>query len=91
MGQFIATVILLETAPTAFHNIGNKFRIVLIILTAIHAILVYHYQPEPNGLTFEDVSVLSGNPVELSVKQTLSKEQEGVNAEHVEVAHQEKA
>lgn len=91
MGQFIATVILLEAAPTAFQNIGYKFWIILIILTAIYCILVYLYLPETKGLTLEDVSVLFGDPVELSFEQALSKEQEGTNTEHVEVSQQEKA
>jgi hypothetical protein len=38
MGQFIATVILLEAAPTAFQNIGYKFWIILIILKAIYGV-----------------------------------------------------
>jgi hypothetical protein len=91
MGQFIATVILLEAAPTAFQNIGYKFWIILIILTAIYGILVYLYLPEKKGLTLEDVSVLFGDPAELSFEQALSKEQEGTNAQHVEVSQLEKA
>lgn len=46
MGQFIATVILLEAAPTAFQNIGYKFWIILICLTAIYGVLVYLFLPE---------------------------------------------
>lgn len=46
MGQFIATVILLEAAPTAFQNIGNKFWIILICLTVVYAALVYFFLPE---------------------------------------------
>lgn len=46
MGQFIATVILLEAAPTAFQNIGYKFWIILIILTTVYGILVYFFLPE---------------------------------------------
>lgn len=55
MGQFIATVILLEAAPTAFQNIGYKFWIILICLTAVYAILVYFYLPEvcPNICIFD--------------------------------------
>lgn len=53
--------------------------------------MAYLYQREPKGLTFEDVSVFFGDPVELSFEQALSKEQEGMNAEHVEFAQQEKA
>lgn len=46
MGQFIATTILLEAAPTAFQTIGYKFWIILIILTLIYGILVYLFLPE---------------------------------------------
>ena len=91
MGQFIATVILLEAAPTAFQNIGYKFWIILIILTAIYGILVYLYLPETKQRTLEDISVLFGDPVELSFEQALSKEQEGIETEHAEVVTEEKA
>lgn len=46
MGQFIATTILLEAAPTAFKTIGYGFWIILIGLTAIYAVLVYLFLPE---------------------------------------------
>lgn len=74
MGQFIATVILLEAAPTAFQNIGYKFWIILICLTFIYAILVYLFLPETKGMTLEDISVLFGDPVELSFEQALMRE-----------------
>lgn len=89
MGQFIATVILLEAAPTAFQNIGYKFWIILIILTTIYGVLVYLYLPETKGLTLEDISVVFGDPIELSFEQALSKEQAGSQSEHLEVAQKE--
>lgn len=46
LGQFIATVILLEAAPTAFQNIGYKFWIILICLTVLYAVWVYFFLPE---------------------------------------------
>ena len=46
MGQFVATVILLEAAPTAFQTIGYKFWIILIVLTTIYGLLVYFFLPE---------------------------------------------
>lgn len=74
MGQFIATVILLEAAPTAFATIGYRFWIILICLTAIYGLLVFFFLPETKGMTLEDISVLFGDPVELSFEQALSKE-----------------
>lgn len=46
MGQFIATVILLEAAPTAFADIGYRFWIILICLTFLYGVLVYFFLPE---------------------------------------------
>lgn len=57
MGQFIATVILLEAAPTAFANIGYKFWVILICLTFIYALLVYFFLPETKGECSEKISL----------------------------------
>lgn len=53
MGQFIATVILLEAAPTAFQNIGYKFWVILICMTAVYGVLVYFFLPEVSSYMFE--------------------------------------
>ncbi|KAK4553865.1 hypothetical protein LTR86_009040 [Recurvomyces mirabilis] len=93
MGQFIATVILLEAAPTAFQNIGYGFWILLICLTAIYGVLVYYFLPETKGMTLEDISVLFGDPVEISFEQALSKQhdrdegaEKGVEGRHIETS-----
>ena len=81
MGQFVATVILLEAAPTAFATIGYKFWIILLCLTFLYGILVYFFLPETKGMTLEDISVLFGGPVELSFEQALNKQTHGVQPE----------
>lgn len=57
MGQFIATVILLEAAPTAFQTIGYKFWIILICLTAVYAVLVYFFLPEVSTVGLQAVNL----------------------------------
>ncbi|KAK3646212.1 hypothetical protein LTR56_007171 [Elasticomyces elasticus] len=79
MGQFIATVILLEAAPTAFQTIGYGFWIILILLTAIYGVLVYFFLPETKGMTLEDISVLFGDPVEISFEQAMNKQTGGMD------------
>jgi phosphotransferase system glucose/maltose/N-acetylglucosamine-specific IIC component len=61
MGQFIATVILLEAAPTAFANIGYCFWIILICLTFLYGVLVYFFLPEVSlsKIPSEDEAVLT--------------------------------
>jgi len=73
-----------------YGTFSYKFWIILIILTAIYGVLVYLYLPETKGKTLEDISVLFGDPVELSFEQALSKEQEGIHAQHVEITREEK-
>lgn len=46
LGQFVATVVLLEAAPTAFQNIEYKFWIILICLTVLYAVWVHFFLPE---------------------------------------------
>jgi hypothetical protein len=53
--------------------------IILICLIAIYGVLVYIYLPETKGMTLEDISVLFGDPVELSFEQTMSKQDEGAS------------
>lgn len=74
MAQWIATAILLTAAPVAFEKIGYKFWIILICLTVVYAVLVYLYLPETKELTLEDISILFGDPVELSFEQALNDE-----------------
>ena len=57
MGQFIATAILLEAAPTAFQTIGYGFWIILICLTTIYGVLVYLFLPEVSFVSSPSLSL----------------------------------
>ncbi|KIW78551.1 hypothetical protein Z517_08389 [Fonsecaea pedrosoi CBS 271.37] len=75
MGQFLATVILLEVAPTAFSNIGYKFYIILIALSVVYWLLVYFYLPETKGKTLEDMGILFGDEINLSFEEAVLEEE----------------
>ncbi|KAH7305299.1 MFS transporter [Stachybotrys elegans] len=66
-GLFIATIIFLEAAPTAFANIGWRFYLLFISLTAVNMVLVYIFFPETRKRSLEDIDELFGGSIELSV------------------------
>lgn len=45
-GLFFATIIFTTAAPTAFANIGWKYYLVFVILTAINITIIYFWFPE---------------------------------------------
>jgi predicted MFS family arabinose efflux permease len=45
-GLFIATIVFLQSAPTAFANIGWKYYLVFICITATLFVVVWLYFPE---------------------------------------------
>jgi uncharacterized BrkB/YihY/UPF0761 family membrane protein len=57
LGQFIATVILLEAAPTAFATIGYRFWVILICLTFIYGVLIYFFLPEVRSCATTDLTM----------------------------------
>ncbi|KAF1810496.1 general substrate transporter [Eremomyces bilateralis CBS 781.70] len=73
MGQWIATAVLLGAAPTAFENIKFGFWIVLIAGSVVYGVLVYFFLPETKGMTLEDISILFGDPVEVTFAKAMEK------------------
>ncbi|KAH0833679.1 Sugar transporter family protein [Fonsecaea pedrosoi] len=63
-GLFIATIIFLQAAPTAFANIGWKYYIVFIVVTSLITLTVLFWFPETKGLSLEDIGELFGDSIE---------------------------
>jgi hypothetical protein len=67
-GQWLATICFLQSAPTAFANIGYKFYIVFIISTITLWILLYRFFPETAGLSLEEMAQVFGDEVVSDLK-----------------------
>ncbi|PTB36279.1 hypothetical protein M441DRAFT_178126 [Trichoderma asperellum CBS 433.97] len=63
-GLFVATIIFLQVAPTAFAAIGWKYYLVFLCLTAVIGVIIYFYYPETNQLSLEQIGELFGDKVE---------------------------
>ncbi|KAH8817019.1 MFS transporter [Xylogone sp. PMI_703] len=74
-GLFIATIVFLQSAPTAFANIGWKYYLVFIVITSILFVAIWLYFPETRQKSLEDISALFGDSFEVTEK---------VDFEHVE-------
>ncbi|GAA5878866.1 hypothetical protein JCM8547_001494 [Rhodosporidiobolus lusitaniae] len=65
-GLWLISLIFLAGAPTGFANIGYKYYIPLICMTAIGSVAVPLYWPEVNGLSLEETAAKFGDHVEAS-------------------------
>jgi MFS family permease len=62
-GLFVGSLILLVSAPTAFANIGWRFYIVMLVCTAIFAVIALLCFPETKGLPLEEIAAKFGDEV----------------------------
>jgi len=74
-GLFVATIIFLQAAPTAFDAIGWEYYLVFIIITTIMFFVVWAFFPETNRTSLEDIGLLFGDPVE----GFLTSKEDGLN------------
>jgi hypothetical protein len=63
----------LQSAPTAFANIGYKFYLVFIACTVTLFFLVYFFYPETQNLSLEEMAKVFGDDVIDSLEQELEK------------------
>lgn len=92
---FLSTIAYLEAAPTAFAQVGWRYYLLFIILTAINLPLVIYFFPETKGLSLEEIGERFGDEVvvhltDLSEEERLKLDEKisaekGSVADHVEV------
>ena len=60
---FLTVIAYLEAAPTAFAQVGWKYYLLFIILTAINIPIIYSLFPETKGLSLEEIGEKFGDEV----------------------------
>lgn len=66
-GQFSSTIILLQTAPIGFAQVGWKYYLVIIVWCIVFIPMVYLFWPETAGLSLEEVAKNFGDDVAVHV------------------------
>lgn len=66
-GQFAATLILLQTAPIGFQNVGWKYYLVIVSCSFVYFWIIYFLFPETANKTLEEIGIEFGDdPDEIS-------------------------
>ncbi|PGH02877.1 hypothetical protein AJ79_07533 [Helicocarpus griseus UAMH5409] len=73
-GQFASTVILLQTAPIGFEQVGWKYYLVIICWSIIFIPVIYLYFPETARLTLEEIAKNFGEEVAVTTGDTTDEE-----------------
>jgi MFS family permease len=73
---FLSTIAYLEAAPTAFAQVGWKYYLLFIILTAINIPLVWYFFPETKGLSLEEIGEKFGDEVAVHLTNITDEEKE---------------
>lgn len=71
----LMNVMWLQSAPTAFENIGWKFYLCFIIPAFLFSIVCLIFYPNTKGLALEEIAALFGDEVRTDVPTTAAFEQ----------------
>jgi len=90
-GQFASTLILLQTAPIGFVNVGWKYYLVIIVWCIFFIPIVYFYFPETANLSLEEISARFGDDVAVHVHDVPEEQRKELDnyLNKVDVAHME--
>ncbi|CAL5868383.1 uncharacterized protein PFLUO_LOCUS2608 [Penicillium psychrofluorescens] len=73
---FLTAMVYLEAAPTAFAQVGWKYYLVFLIVTAINIFVVWRFFPETKGLSLEEIGEVFGDHVAVQLTQLTMEERE---------------
>ncbi|KAH8647809.1 putative MFS sugar transporter [Xylariales sp. PMI_506] len=97
-GQFASTLILLQTAPIGFVNVGWRYYLVIIIWCIVFIPIVYFFFPETAQLSLEEISARFGDDVAVHVNDISAEQRRELDeflkvtdVVHVESADNKKA
>ncbi|KAF2635146.1 putative MFS sugar transporter [Massarina eburnea CBS 473.64] len=73
-GQFAASLVLLQTAPIGFAQVGWKYYLVIICWCIVYIPMVYFYWPETARLSLEEIGKNFGDEVAVHVNDATDEE-----------------
>jgi hypothetical protein len=79
IGQWLATICFLQSAPIAFAQIGYRFYIVFIVCTVALFIIIYLWFPETVGKSLEQMAEVFGDDVAVHLDEEIDIVQEQEN------------
>ncbi|KAK0783320.1 hypothetical protein LTR59_011828 [Friedmanniomyces endolithicus] len=74
-GQFAATLIVLQTAPIGFAQVGWKYFLLVVCWSAVFLPIIYFYFPETARLTLEEIAQKFGDDVAVHITDASQEEQ----------------
>jgi hypothetical protein len=91
LAQFLATIILLQTAPIGINNVGWKHYLVIICWCIVFIPSVYLFWPETARLSLEEIAAKFGDDVAVHIndvseeeRKTLDEQLKSQDTVHVE-------
>ncbi|KAK2775178.1 hypothetical protein FQN52_004059 [Onygenales sp. PD_12] len=78
-GQFSSTLILLQTAPMGFVNVGWKYYLVIICWSAVFVPVIYFFFPETARLTLEEIAKNFGEEIAVAGTDATDEEKRAID------------
>ncbi|KAH8901430.1 general substrate transporter [Thozetella sp. PMI_491] len=77
---FLTTIPYLEAAPTAFAEVGWKYYVTFIVLTAVNIPIIYFLFPETKGLSLEEIGERFNDDVVVHITHITDEERAKLDA-----------